>query len=319
MKKLLLFGLLIINIAGLCQKNKIYATVFDEDKNPIARGIFKSAADSGVIILVDDMEIFVNATEIAVLKIEKNSSKAEFIKLGAATATDMVSYLINRPKKESESEETDSIGTEANPISTETKDALFLRINNLIENLLNGKNDLATMNINNSSEKFLTKLRLLQEYSMEKEIVVWNDYSQTQQPANEMENPGQEQEIQNETAADQTIQTDQATQTASSATPKNQSNKVFAENKTFKLDKGFVLINSKSAASKQIKGNNQASTNKIPHSKTPELKQINKKIGNPAISNKNPTSSEKKDPKKKTKPKTVNSVKTAVALPIKKQ
>lgn len=49
MKKLLLLGLLIINIAGLCQKNKIYATVFDEDNNPIARGIFKSTADSGLL------------------------------------------------------------------------------------------------------------------------------------------------------------------------------------------------------------------------------------------------------------------------------
>jgi hypothetical protein len=273
MKKLFFLGLLIINTPGFCQKDKLYATVFDEDNNPIARGLFKSAADSGVIILVDDMEIFVNATEITILKIEKNPSTSEFLKLGTTAATEVASYLINKPKKQQDTFSTDSIPLETPVIATETKDELFQRINKLVENLINGKNDLATMNINNSAEKFLSKLRLLQEYSMDKEIVAWNDYSQNQQPTNEINNPQQDSLIQDTVPTDQTTQTeqngqtDQATQTASSSTPVMTTVVVPVHSKTFTLSKGLLFVNPKPAAvttisSKPVKDIKQASSNK---------------------------------------------------------
>ena len=176
MKKLILSSLLLISLSGFCQKAKIYATVFDSDNNPVARGAFKSAADSGVIILVDGMEIFVTAAEITVLKIEKNPSSNEFLKLGASTATEVVHYLINKPKSEPQANVSDSTAPTENIISTETKDVLFEKLGKLLQDLLNGKNDLAMVNINNSPEKFASKLRLLQEYSIDKEIVAWADY-----------------------------------------------------------------------------------------------------------------------------------------------
>jgi hypothetical protein len=327
MKKIFLAIIMIcVCIASIAQKNKIYATVFDEDNNPIARGIFKIAADSGVIILVDDMEIFVNATEITVLKIEKNSSKAEFLKLGATTATDMASYLINKPKKESESEETDSIGAETNPISTETKDALFLRINNLMENLLIGKNDLATMNINNSPEKFLTKLRLLQEYSMGKEIVVWNDYSQSQQPVNEIQNPDQDSVIQNETAVYQAIQTDETIQTESSSSPVNPQVAFPVKSKTVTLGKGFLYVKPTHAAIKPVavipvKDNEQIPVNKnvaIEPAKVKPATTISPKDNKQASVNKNITTVK---PTSSTSQKTnapISTNKNVIIIPISK-
>jgi hypothetical protein len=169
------------------QKNKIYATVFDEDKNPIARGLFMSAADSGIIILVDDLEVFVAATEITVLKIEKNSSKAEFLKLGAAVASDAAAgYLINKPQEESPNMSTDSSSDNSVELLTETKEILFGRIQKLLDNLQSGVNDLATVSINNSQDKFLTKLRLLQQYSIDKEIISMSDFVQNQQSQNEI-------------------------------------------------------------------------------------------------------------------------------------
>lgn len=233
MKTFLTLAFLVVSFASFCQKNKLYKTVFDDDNNLIARGIFKSAADSGVIILVDDLEIFVNATEITILKIEKNPSTSEFLKLGATAAMEAGSYLINNPKKNQEASSTHSNPPDTSIISTETKDALFKRINKLIDDLISGKNDLATININNSAEKFLSKLRILQEYSMEKEVVAWNDYSQNQQTISEIENP--EQDL-GETLSDQNIQTE------SSSNPVKPSISVPVKSKNITLGRGFYLV-----------------------------------------------------------------------------
>jgi len=240
MKKIFLAIMLsCVSFFSFAQKARVYATVFDEDNNPVARGIFKSAADSGIIIVVDDMEIFVNATEITVLKIEKDPSTSEFLKLGTAAATDVVSYLVNKPKKEKDTVPADSIISTAGKISTETKDALLQRINSLVENLMSGKNNLATMNINNSTEKFLSKLRLLQEYSMDKEIVAWNEYAQNQQPANAINEPQQEQMQQDTATAGQTLSTDQP---ILSSAPVKPPVAVPAAPKTVTLGKGFLFV-----------------------------------------------------------------------------
>lgn len=236
MKSILpLFVALLFSTVIFSQKSKIYATVFDEDKNPIARGIFKSAADSGIIILVDDLEVFVAASEITVLKIEKNSSKAEFLKLSTAVATDAVSgYLINKIKEEDSDPGLESAGDNTGVLSTETKEILFRRIQKLLDNLQSGVNDLATVSINNSQDKFLTKLRLLQQYSMDKEIVSMNDFVQNEQSQNE---------IISEQTNEEVTATEEKSQNTESQPASNPTKPIpVTKSTTVTLNKGFYIV-----------------------------------------------------------------------------
>ena len=107
--------------------------------------------------------------------------------MGTAVATDAVSgYLINKTKEENSDPGLEGSGDNTGILSTETKENLFGRIQKLLDNLQSGVNDLATLSINNSPDKFLTKLRLLQQYSMDKEIVSMNDFVQNEQSQNEI-------------------------------------------------------------------------------------------------------------------------------------
>ena len=236
MKKILpLFIAFFFSVSIFGQKKEIYATVFDEDKNPIARGLFKSAADSGIIILVDDLEVFVAATEITVLKIEKNSSKAEFLKLGAAVATDAAAgYLINKTPEENDTLGTDSSSDNTVVLLTETKEILFGRIQKLLVNLQSGVNDLATVSINNSQEKFLTKLRLLQQYSMDKEIVSMNDFVQNEQSQNEIISEQTNEEV---TATEEKSQDSQSQPVSNPTKPIP-----VTKPTTVTLNKGFYIV-----------------------------------------------------------------------------
>jgi len=249
MKKFLLAACLLISISGFTQ-NKYYATVFDEDNNPVARGLFKCAADSGLIIVVDGMEIFINASEITTLKIEKNPSRSEFLKLGTDVATEMATYLINKPKRSIE-EQTDSLITDSAAdqqsaaFNTETKTALLQRLNQLLQDLLSGRNDVARFSINNSPEKFLTKLHLLQQYSIDNETVHWSDIASSE-----------------ETVASSNASNDQA---SIAVQPRNSSIKIPSSSSVV-MNKGIRILSRPKSPAKQsenqleIQGNIQVNT-----------------------------------------------------------
>lgn len=212
-----------------------HSTVFDEDNNPIARGVFKSAVDSGIIIRIDQTDVFINASEIFLLKIEKDPSKTQFLQLGVASATEAVSYWISKPKKDQISDSSEQQSTDE-PLSTATRQQLLTQIQSLLENLLNKQNDLATFSINNSQEKYRSKIRLLQQYTMD--------------------NEKNEHQIEN---SDQTIATTTADQSNSSSSIQGAS--FPGRTKTVQLQPGFHFVNPKPAQTTASKNDQKTSTN----------------------------------------------------------
>jgi hypothetical protein len=271
-----LFILYALFVCSPCYaQKKFYATVFDEDNNPVARGFFKSAANSGIIILVAGMEVFINSSEISTLKIEKNPSTAQFLKLGVTAGSEVASYLINKPKKDKivddEVVKIDSIyntidsiahggntqvaehsSTENIGLLMETKDVLFQSLQELFQNLLIGTNDLATFSINQSREKFSTKLRLLQQYSIDKEIIVWSEVASSEVSQPNVEVVTEEKE--------HTSIKDEATQNNFSTS-------------TVPLNKGFIIIGKPIVKSSTIVSN-ESKEKLVPRQSSTKLEPV---------------------------------------------
>jgi hypothetical protein len=159
------------------QKTKrFYATILDEANQPVGRGFLKSAGDSGIAIMIDDTEIFIYASEISTIKIEKNPSKTEFLKLGTSATSASVLYLIGKNGRQNDDSSITDQGDRTIFVTTITQ--LLPRIETLVQELLEGANDIAHFSINKSQHEFSGKLRLIQQYSFEKEgpgMVVSNE------------------------------------------------------------------------------------------------------------------------------------------------
>ena len=157
------------------------------------------------------------------------------MKLGTTIATNAAAgYLINKTPEESTKLGTESSSDNTVVLSTETKENLFGSIQKLLDNLQSGVNDLATVSINNSQDKFLTKLRLLQQYSMDKEIVSMNDFVQNEQSQNE---------IISEQTNEEVSATDEKRQDSQSQPASNPTKPIpVTKPTTVTLNKGFYIV-----------------------------------------------------------------------------
>jgi len=146
-------------------QKKYHATIFDTDNNIVARGVFQTVNDSSLIVLVESLPVEIRYNDINLLKIEKNGSGIEFSKLGSSLATGLIDGVTTPSSTDST---TDS--TRSKPfISQENKEALLKKADMLLQQLLDGMDDVASFTIAGSLEKFGSKLKLMREYSYEEE------------------------------------------------------------------------------------------------------------------------------------------------------
>jgi hypothetical protein len=158
MKKIFSMGILFSSIICFSQK-QYYATILDADNNPQARGIFLNVLDTGVTIEVDKTPVFVNISNIYTIRIEKNTTKLEFMKLGAAAATQTAAKLLDHGS--------DSIGVRTKEV--DKKKPMLENLQELLNSLLDQDNQVASFRIDGSVEALKNKLTILQQYSAEEE------------------------------------------------------------------------------------------------------------------------------------------------------
>jgi hypothetical protein len=161
MKRLLFILPVIICLSSIAQK-KYYATILDADNNPQARGLFLSVLDTGVTIEVEKDQIFLSTSNIYTIRIEKNTLKLEFMKLGTATIMHTAATLLDRPADSTDAEEKEKY--KAGP--------LLISLQELLNSLLDQNNQIASFKIDGSAENLKKSLSILQQYSFQEEPTV---------------------------------------------------------------------------------------------------------------------------------------------------
>jgi hypothetical protein len=164
MKPLIVALFAMTGLVANAQK-KYHATILDIDNNIVARGLFQTVNDSSLTVLVENVPVDISYSDINVLKIEKNGSGIEFSKLGSSLATGLIDGATTTSSSDSTAD-----STKSKPIiSQENKRALLKKADMLLQQLLDGMDDVAAVTISGSLEKFSSKSKLMREYSFDEE------------------------------------------------------------------------------------------------------------------------------------------------------